>query len=696
MKTRAVFFVLIILGLVFSFVPANYFYASEGNVSVTYKNFTLDGKSYSVVYFNSVETFLLKNGELVNDSSESSSVMRKFYLAQNYPSDAELQELRDMVAAYDVSRNNGYGTFKNQEEDSCNKALFNDQRIEVYINGKKQMLWCHDNESCDMQSKLLYQAYHEATGWGSPTQIYQPLVDFSTASFGTEYILNNMTYMLNNATPDNIVATVDYMKTNIPKLKTYASKIESTIFRYPRLNDSADVRACKGVCYGICPSLELDTTILDALLPKLDTLSVKIQPLVNYQDNSAAVGTRTHERVLYYQNTETTKRYDATFAPLEKKGQIVEKEAAAGYKLIANTSVMMKADEMQALRTSIRSRINAANFTGLDGDIDQYESMTNDLQKKTDGLFLLYNETTEAKMNANYYIFQLGTRDLSGGDLDGYNALKTRIEALNADFIDGMAPEKAAELKDNYTTATTDGAALLKTVSNSPIATATTPFRTFAMKMNQGLENIVAATKLADANAIPENRYAALGGFSLLVFVSFGAIVFLVFLGLIGIQKTRQIKYVLGAAFIIIMLFVGIFSGLLFFFMDKTAFDATMDEFLYDFSSKNKVAVVADLSLATDAESKGINECASSLSDVIKEKNKTVDVYALTASGCTKNGDEFSGDCKVALTAYDSVITLGPSTTIEKPELKTIFFSSADIKASTDYYNACPIATMFK
>ena len=147
-------------GLAFAINYADYYYTSESDVTVTTEDFTLDGTAYSLVSFDGDPTFLLRGGEIVSESSTISQVIHDYYAQNYYPSEEDLNELKALVERYNESRNDGYD-WKDKEETACRGVLFTDKRIEVYIEGKMEKLWCHDEASCDINAKLLYQAYHE-------------------------------------------------------------------------------------------------------------------------------------------------------------------------------------------------------------------------------------------------------------------------------------------------------------------------------------------------------------------------------------------------------------------------------------------------------------------------------------------------------------------------------------------------------
>ncbi|MEM4359286.1 MAG: hypothetical protein QXT45_02025 [Candidatus Bilamarchaeaceae archaeon] len=696
MRSHAILFLALMAGLLSAFVPSDYFYANEGNVTVTYTNFTLNGTHYSIVYFNDQETFLIREGEIVNDSEIIKNVVRSYYRSAFLPSESELDEIRSLVTAYNASRNDGYGYYKNKEEYECRGALLTDKRIEIYINGTRQKLWCHDDASCEINAMLLYQAYGEGLGWSSYRVILQPLKDFAYSSYGTDEILENFTRMLNTDDAAELYNALNYMKNSIPTLESYATKIESTIFRLPRPDDAADKESCHLICYSICPPFDLNTTILDRLETRIDSIKAKIQPLAEYNTVAEHIITRTNERAAYRYTSMTISHYNNIFSPLETEGREVEEYAANAYSLVGNTSLMIKTEQLKALRESIRGKITNASFTGLDDEIRIYRATLSSVREGADSTYSLYNETMDAKRRVDAVLFELGTKDLSDPDLREYNEIREHVNELNLQFTKGITPEKCIELKNGYDAAEKDAQGLLKRVTMSAGTTAVDAFRMFSIRMNNGIADILRATKMAEVKSVPHNKLTFLGGFSILVFISFMSIAFLLFLYSVGMNRDSHLKYILSAGLMLVAILAAVFSGLLYYYMDKTATEATMDEFLFDLNKKSTVALVAKIDLATPGEAESIKRCMGIVANTIREKNKTVDVYYLESGNVCKKNNATYENCAADIESHNTAIIFSPSTTVEPPTLSTIFVSKAEIRGPADYYETCPLSVVFK
>jgi len=687
----ALFFLL--SGAVFAFMPSDYFYPDE-TVTVTREAFVYDGDDYELLYFNGEETFLLKDSEPIDDSDEIRQVLYAYYREKYYPSEADLAEIRALVEEFNTSRNNGYD-FKKKEEYSCREVIFTDKRIII----NNEPVWCHDDESCMNNALLLYSAYGQGMGWGSYTVILQPLKDFSYASYGIDFILQNITYKLDTLEDQDAVDVFEYIDDSIPKLEDYVEDIEATVFRTPRLNDSADREACNLKCYAICPSFDLDEDVLDELREKSGDILDDIGPYAEYEETALKIHDNTMIRFGYHENATTASQYDSVFKPLEDRGIELEEYAGTASRLVLNTSFMIKFERMKELRSTIRGEIDGNEFASLDAEMDEYSGLLDEVEEGANALYAIYNETAEAKNSAELLLFEIGTQDLGPLERERLEVLRNQTATLDREFGSGMTATQLDGLQDNYTMIGREALRLLGSVESSGSSQAIVYFRAFARKMNDGLAQFAATTEITNVRDIPENTLA-FGGFSLLVFLSFGSITLLFFLYLLRAYRHSSIKLIVVTGMLVSLLLIAFFSGSLFFFMQKTSTDATMDEFLVDFQDRETAAIVVDADLLTSTGLKTVSGCAEDLAQTLRTGNKTVYVYTLSGGSCTKAHDTYdenldSETCLNEISESDSVIYLKPSSTIDEPKLTTTYLSRAEIYATENYYKYCPLVAMF-
>ncbi|HSB46484.1 MAG TPA: hypothetical protein VLD37_00605, partial [Candidatus Bilamarchaeum sp.] len=107
---KAFVFLIVLIGLLHAIQITDYLYPTEKNASVNinYTNFTVNGSSYSLVKINNLETFLLKNGNIVSNRTEIDSVIYSYYTKLYYPSKSDIDDLLAVIKKFNDSRNDGY------------------------------------------------------------------------------------------------------------------------------------------------------------------------------------------------------------------------------------------------------------------------------------------------------------------------------------------------------------------------------------------------------------------------------------------------------------------------------------------------------------------------------------------------------------------------------------------------------------
>ena len=81
---KFLFLAILLISIVYSFNPSDYVYPNEKDVKITYDNFTFQGIQYSLIKFNGVETFLLKNDAPLRNTDQISEILYSYYLSSYY------------------------------------------------------------------------------------------------------------------------------------------------------------------------------------------------------------------------------------------------------------------------------------------------------------------------------------------------------------------------------------------------------------------------------------------------------------------------------------------------------------------------------------------------------------------------------------------------------------------------------------
>lgn len=692
-------FVLLLLSfglLSAAFNVSDYFYAEESNPAVAYTNFTLGGSAFSMVKIDGVETFLLENDSPILEQSRTDAVLHSYYKQTYYPSDAEIQELKGLLARFNASRNDGYD-FKGKEEYICrNDVLMSNGKITV----SGQPVGCWDNSTCSKNALLLFSVYGEGLNLGSASTILPPLMEFTPYSVAMDGILANATSKLDHLDESNLIETIQYIRNAAPTLKNYSLKIESTIFRTPRLNDSADRKACQLKCWAICPSFDLDQEAADQLKSKADAINSKVAPLANYLDMSTRIHANTVARLERDRMDDLTIAYLADFSPVNASGAASIAMAEDALKHVRNTTLTSRVDRLKSLHATIPEDIVSKNFSNLDSDISQYKSLTAEVRNISISITEVYNATRNAKNIAKSLVFVLETRDLDPVSLKSLAIIKNQTEDVDAAFRDGLTVSELLAIQENYTAVTENAKELLKAGNDMPATRVMLLFRGLARKVNTGIARAAEETEVMPKQDIP--RGASLGAFSAIVFLSFASLAFLAFLYIFSTFNFSipRTTHILAAAFVCLLVLLFGFSSFMYLLLGKTSTDATLQEFINDFNARNSSAIVVDLRGASLSDAAAMQSCASSLGDTLRMKNRSWSMYTITATSCAglTSANASSAltpdECMGKADSAESSFVLGYSGDYEDPRFSIIYQNRADIRANLDYYESCPITAL--
>jgi len=693
-----VLLILSLFGLASAFDLTDMLYPNEHNAAVAYTNFSLDGVKYSIVSISGQEAFLLENGEPVTDAAKTSDVLHSYYGSIYYPSQTDLNDLRSLITEFNDSRNDGYD-FKGKEEYVCrDNILLSTGKISI----NNQPVKCIDSTTCTRLALLLYSAYGEGLGLGSAADLVEPLVEFTPSSLMIDAYMANYTSKLDSMDQDNVLDTITYIKTTAPIVKTLSYKIESSVFRTPRLNDSDDRAACTGVCYSLCPSFELDQDVLDQLVAKSDALLIKLAPLLNYQNVSAQIHDSTVTRLERNRNEDLAAKYSAEFAPFNASGK--QAIAAAGDVLlhVNNDTLATKLGKLKELDTSIADDLKSRSFNTTESDIAQYKALTLEIGNLTASVGGAYESARNAKNSVNSLVLILQTRDSDPVAMKSLGLLINQTEDVNARFRDGLTTEDFDTLASNYTAIAHEANALLEGQRQMPATRVLLLFRGFARKVNTGIAMVAAKTNTIQPSEIPQG-VVPLGAFSALIFLSLASVSVVVFLYIFSSFRFQVPKtaHILVAALLCTLVSLAIFSVFLYMFLGKTSNDANLQEFVYDFNSRTNTSIFVDMTNASFSDAKSMQACASVLAQSMSDRNKTWEMYSITKTTCTAisstgaNSSLTVSECQGKDKNATSAFVLSYSQKNEVPKFAVIYKNRAEIKGNQDYFDSCPLVALF-
>ena len=694
------FALIVLIGLAMaSFNVNNYLYDDETTDSVTYSDFTYEGDDYRIVTVAGTDIFLLKNDEVVSDVNEVEDVIYEYYLDTYYPSDDEIDELRGLLETYNESRNDGQ-KFVGKEEHMCRQVLFIDGRVKYGTTP----IYCRnedDEELCEYAAKLMYQYLSSVTG-APPTasweDLYDPIREFGFASYGADEIIDDAYTKFESAEDDRgrMYAALSHVDESIDELKDHLEIVEGTMFGW------TPEKTCDSDHWCMCPDMDLHDESLEEIEELTEELMEKMEPFANYIGVAGSIANNTADRIAFSEGEQSATSYGASFTSLQARGQDAIALGMEAESHITNPTLSSKLSTLEALDATIPSNIDARDFSSMEADIEQYETLVDDVVELSETALSVYNTTLDAKNNADALLLVLETRELDPFSETELAQLKNDSFDLDATFREGLTPEQWTGLAAEYENVSARATVLLHDQEESPVYNAFLLFRGFARKMNGGISGFVTATDIATPSEVPENKLLAFGGFSLLTLLSFGAIMVLMFLSILVFKRLHvsKMRYVLIAAFVGCFGALLLFSGLLYAYLEKTSVDASVEEYLLDFENRESTAIVVDLRSVTFNDEPMV-DCANSLAGIFDSMNKSVTVYELRSGGCDKTVYGQSSyptglsSCLDDAAGMESEFLLNYSSTVEEPKFSIIYYNKAEINANTAYYDSCPLTALF-
>ncbi len=696
----------------FSFDVKIFLYPNENIGMVTYENFIQDNNSYSIVKINGKETILLKIGTPLINENDIKTILYAYYKSKGYPTQSELDTLIKMLKDYNASRFDGEAG----EENYCLDVL--------HISGRdiidNKPVQCIDNTTCEFAAKLgysIYKKYNLFKDWQDALSKIKP---YGLASHGTTVILKTSVEKLQNISEENIYNSLKYINDSIPSLKKYKNDIETSVLRAPNKNEKCN----PDVCMGLCPPLDLNDSILASLESNISILTSKITPFGNYKAISAYIANSSKERLEFHVSENKVAYYKSVFEPLYNESIKVIQDVNEQSSRIYNSSLKIKVDIVITLSEKINKSIRNKSFAMIDSDIEEYKDLINKIKQGTETTEVLYNQSLSAIGNATAVIIVLETKEVGGDDALKLADIINKSNTLSKKFSAGLSVEEHGALISNYTLLSEELNTIKKSIKESPVSTVMNNFKLASYRIADNIFNAIKTTKILPEDQIPQNRFYILAGFSALVFISLSSLLILVVtIRLVSksISTIRLTIYTIGAIAVIILFII--FSGLLYYFMDKATTTNDVEAWLGNFwSSEKDVSIV--LNFSNNVSKSAINamtSCASSLSSAIQHSsantfNKNISVYQFSGScipetisiinlttTCSKsciigigNKTLSSNETECLAAMNDSeMITFSYSSLENKVKFPGILEKEVFASGDTTWYTTCAIANVF-
>ncbi|MBU0586274.1 hypothetical protein KJ780_02075 [Candidatus Micrarchaeota archaeon] len=673
MKNKLLISLMLLFTITAAFDVDDYLTPEEENATITNEYFSLNHTVHYIVNVGGEPTFLIKDDALLTAPDEIGSTLKAYYSAQYEINSTEITLMRTYIQNYNDSRNNGVDQYTGLEEYSCRQAIF----LPLYP--------CTNETSCNTTARMMC-AYLNNLGMGCNdySSFVGPITEFSYASFGTDSALANISNRLDSLNMENAVDHISKIKSEIALLKTYRQQIENTMFRIPLSGES-----CYN-CTGVCPKIDLAETYLSSMDTLATSLSNKIAPLANYSSTSQKIHSNTQDRINQLENANTRKEYEAVFLPLSEQAKVIKENALDALSLIQNVSLQAKLDNFLMIEYEIETKLSTYNFTGLNESIIEYNLTLNQLNSSIAPAMSFYEDVENTSVEAEAYLI-IAESQVCEGAFDELEELQEEKDNLDSSFQDGLSAAQYEALQEDYEDIIEQEKALI--ASGGGIES--------SLYLLEGASDSALDNFASVLHTIKPLTYSERAEFSSYLPISYAVLMFLIFTSFCafiimvyyGIARKPMNSILLLSVFLILVLFIGIFSLLSFFSADKALNRLSQGSFLNLAKSSNEVLILINKDGTDAATILAMDACASKISAALQMHNISSLVYTLDDSMCTSNSSNTLQDCLDVIEAPFFILSVADS---DSTTYSGLLLDEANVKGRVAYLDQCAVAEAIK
>ncbi len=430
--TKQLWRILLLVSLILTIVSAinieKYLYPDESSNDISFETLEISNNMYQLVFIKGKAAFLLENGAPITNHSRVYQLLNDYANHHFVISTDKLNEMLRLVDLFNKSRNDGEDAWKGSglEEYTCRQCLFLDK------------FKCVDQESCYNLSKILCSYYGVYIGCNDPSDIYDEVVKFSTATFAVDNLLTQLVDHINELKTNVSYDIIEEIGGEIDEIDEYSKDIEDTIFRMPHPEESCDD------CYGICPPLHLNSSALDELASLAKNLKSIADEKKTYLSYAASINNETDARLSYYATKTKQAGWQDQLEPIKER----RTKLFAAY---SNLSVITD-DELEMLFSSldecismVEGNISIANFTNLQSMLKDCSEIEDEIENKTTYLSELLENVTKLRKSVFVGYYKLAAVFTSPEQTIVLNTISKRIEDANK-LTNGSALEWETQL----------------------------------------------------------------------------------------------------------------------------------------------------------------------------------------------------------------------------------------------------------
>ncbi|MBN2122024.1 hypothetical protein JW721_03130 [Candidatus Micrarchaeota archaeon] len=678
-----------VLGILSAFSVGDYLRAGENETSS--EEFTAFGSNYELILIDGEEALLLKEGEVLESQSEIEDALREYYTSRYYPSQADIDEIYDLVTLYNESRENG-DMYEGVEEKYCRMSFFLDVGLFSCTNDTDIPPTNWDEargNDCYMLSSVICEEYGDLFGCSDPWDIIDMVRDFAMSSDGLTEIVARSHNNLDNISEDNIYDVFTQLKTDIEKTKEYEGKLEDSIFRVPWTANGDDCNDCLGICTPII----IDEEYLEQAEEKIDELLPRLQYIGEYEELAEKVYLSTIQREDYHEVSLLYDYYDGLFAPEKQRAAELTADADEALELVSDSTVSANAARADELVFLIEERLNASEFASINASRSELVAKLNVLEERISFSYEVYENASEAKEIADSLFFTLETKGLSEEEAAQFTALKSEKRTQDRSFVDGLSADKYAQLTDKYLELSASASDMLNNGEAAGVIVDT--FKGAGMKTNNGISDLVTTMVPLERTEREEiSGYAPLliSGLSFFSLSSL-AVFLMVFVSAVFAGAFRNKLVLLGGVLALgcSILFAGVLSGGIYFVLSSSSTDASFTDFQSQVLGSDHVSIMIDSNQASAGTASAMMRCAQELSSNLE--GKEVIIYEKLDGNCLINNSITLSECYN--TIEEPIVVLSYSEADEAPQFSTGFVYKGTFYGDEEYFSDCQLATGF-
>jgi hypothetical protein len=307
---------------------------------------------------------------------------------------------------------------------------------------------------------------------------------------------------------------------------------------------------------------------------------------------------------------------------------------------------------------------------------------------------VIYNSTVDAKEEADAVFFILDTKSLSEDMQAEFNQLEAEKRTQDRGFVDGLSPEKYAQITESYKQLNSKAIAMLNSLEQSEQVVDT--FKGAGTKMNEGIIDLASTMAPLEREEKEEiSQYAPLLVSSLAFFSVSSLAIFVFLFAFATFSNLFRNKFILFVGILLIgcsVLFAGVISGSVYYVLESSSTDASFTDFQGHVLSSPHVSILVETEGVHTSASNKMMECADELAGSFV--GKEVIVYQKTNSEC------IVGESGITLAeCYNSIeepiVVLQYSTVDESPQFTTGFVYKGTFAGDEEYFRDCQVAQAF-